>query len=163
MPTAPILYRSTLKWGFLFVFFLFLFSFFLSFLPSFFFFFFFFFFFCHLVAYGIPGPGIRYQPQLWPSCSCGHAGSFNLLGPVHCRDTHWSSCAKAGTPEMSFLSCISPFDVNPESHTRLLSFQRCPQSDCISVFVGGGGLHAHTFWVKGFPPWRSGPDRPMQD
>ena len=84
---------------------------------DFFFFFFFsflFFFFGHPMAYGVPGPGIRFQPksrpkqQLWqcqilnPLCQ---AGDRTCLPALPRR--HPPRCATAGTPK--------EFGFNPES------------------------------------------------
>lgn len=60
-----------------------------------------------LVAYGDPGPGIRFKPQSWPIPQLHQCQRwiFNLLYcagdhtcvPVH-QQHHWSLCTTIGTP-----------------------------------------------------------------
>ena len=73
-----------------------------------FFFFFFFFFFCHPTAYGVPGPGIRSEPQLWltpHTPQLWQCQVINLLCQVRnwtCvpmpQRCHQSCCATVGIP-----------------------------------------------------------------
>ena len=52
--------------------------------------------------------------------------------------------------EMSSLPYSSPFNLNPKSQTRPLSFQRCPRSGSVSVFVCVCVcVCVCVFWVKG--------------
>ena len=68
---------------------------------------FFFFFFGHPAVHGVPGPGIRSEPQLWPQLKCWISNALCQAGdqtciPVLPRHSQ-SHCATVGTPSSQFL------------------------------------------------------------
>ena len=106
----------------------------------------FFFFFGHPMVYGVPGPGIRSEPQLWPKPQVWQCQILNPLCRARDRTCTplfprhlWSRCAMVGTPHFLMWPHRWEFhDIRetvtcPWSHWLIEALELCSQPQASSL------------------------------